>query len=110
MEGALNATQFLEERNGIGSELFVNPSVCAAVKRWCADLDSVSVMQSKCIDLCSCGRCESMVGDNDNDKEIDKQGASDHDYDSETGGSEYTSGVSDYEENMIKEGDLEGLY
>lgn len=51
-----------------------------------------------------------MVGDNDNDKEIDKQGASDRDYDSETGGSEYTSGVSDYEENMIKEGDLEGLY
>ena len=50
------------------------------------------VVKLKCIDLCSCGRCENMVGDRDNDEEIDEQGASDDDYDSGTDGSEYSSG------------------
>ena len=86
-------------------------SLCSSKKVMCKSGQcQCYAVKLKCIDLCSCGRCESMVGDNDNDKEIDKQGASDHDYDSESDGSEYTSGVSDYEENMIKEGDLEGLY
>ena len=56
-----------------------------------------------CIDLCSCARCENIVGAHDNDEEIDEQGASDEDYDSETDGSEYSSGESDSEDDIDNE-------
>ena len=36
----------------------------------------------QCIDLCSCPKCENMVGDHDNDEEIYKRGVLDDDYDS----------------------------
>ena len=58
-----------------------------------------------CIDLCFCARCENMDGDHDHDEEIDKQSASDDDYDSGTDGGEYSSGESDSKEDMINEDD-----
>ena len=44
-----------------------------------------------------------LVGAHDNDKEIDEQGASDENYDSETGSSEYSSGESDSEDDIVNE-------
>ena len=59
----------------------------------------------KCIDLCSCAKCENMVGDHDNDEEIGEQGASDDDYDSGTDGREHSSGESDSKDDMTYEDD-----
>ena len=61
------------------------------------------------MDLCTCARCENMVGDNDKDEEIDEPGTSDDDYDSGTDGREYSSGKSDSKDNMINEYDWELL-
>ena len=56
-----------------------------------------------------------MVGDHDNDEEIDKRGVLDDDYDSWTDGSEFLSGKSDSKDDMINKDDWEllrvcGLY
>ena len=69
----------------------------------------------QCIDLYSCQKCENMVGDHDNDEEIDKRGVLDDDYDSWTDGSEFSSGKGDSKDDMINKDDWEllrvcGLY
>ena len=46
-----------------------------------------------------------MVGDHDNEEEIDEPGASDDDCDSGTDGNEYSSGESDSEDDMTDEED-----
>ena len=61
---------------------------CKKTKRTSGECQCYAV-RLKCIDFCSCVRCENVGGDHDNDEEIDEQGAPNDDHDSGTDGSEY---------------------
>ena len=105
-KGALNATQSPEDPDEKGWELKdetlaikwmgKNPApeeilqfaTCSCKKTKCTSGQcKCYAVKLKCINLCSCARCENMVGDHDDDEKIDEQGASDDDYDSGTDGS-----------------------
>ena len=50
--------------------------MCSCKKTKCtSELCQCYAIQLKCINLCSCARCENMDGDYDNDEESEEQGA-----------------------------------